>query len=1514
MEILLGLFLLWLGYFVGTNKQSSTQPSNESLNSGQLLLLQEQLAWLLEFQKLYDAGLISTQRRDQIMAWYYAQNSFLEQRLRHYLPQNEEFWRPEFRRELVRLHQSQLLSKTEYEACLAYLKPPEQAPVLDLTLTVDRLTSDLSEPSSVLSRLEPSLSDLSLPDLLKPSERPDVLLQLLDFGQRISHQRWSQALIGLGILSIVLSSLPVIQEMSSATLIYLVLLLYSAGLLGAGWGVHKHFPWTGQVLSIVTLLILPLDYASLISLDLAQPVDLIVSILALLGLPALTWLAFKTLNQKPGLVYFLSLLGLGWCSALLRGFEPSIFELTQSRQLFIYLCIFLPFAFVFLALHAQVRQIWLLPDRHEHNFLEILYLIAYLIFAALCIPIVYSLAWPFFGIALGLTAWSLAWHVRAIRTLLQLLLGEIWPRFFWRLVYQQEIVLCVVLALGLALTVGHAWPLFLTAGPGAVLVFSLARYWRASVWRWPIYVYAAILLAFALLGLSWDWLSDGASLLVAAVSLGLIFLGWFAPTLHWRKDALHQVALFLSCFAWFELALFRDWSAQTLLTLGFLSLVYLRYAAYTGRNLFSYIAIVTGAISLLSVLVLWQPHLPFSGYRLYAMALAWVMLFSGLVIQWSTPQRGQTHAESELPLRMDWWARLNADRYHPFRFQQRFVNLNPYLYSEPLYNLALLITSVATLAGLDDLRLTAMATLFYSVIFLIYPARLWIYFVIVTASDNLLKLSGELLPERYQTWSIVLLGLGWFFVGKLVEEVLEGRDRKRHNPEHEAQKRFAKPFFHGAIFINVLFLRYFFGDMQNLFSEEGWKEATQEVLPVMLTSVFYLLNLRVYVSKLWLYPGIISITLGLYFGLTQILPLEATLFLFTVLAGFWLWGARFFNANQSLNLWWQALIDYRLPELEPDSEFARVHLRDLSSPLWTFGLITAICSLVFSAFLIPWGPLKLAQSFELAFLTRSQPALLFLLQACNFGFLALLFRTWAHPRGRRLLWLDGCSVAAFTLGVAWLLQERADWAFLPVFLSVAALFWSGIWLLTVPRCSHGSQQVFSIASLTLMGLAFFALGFCRDPQVALISLCLLCLGIGLRIKLKPSYWQLYALTLLPMMIVFVLRDGLHWLNPDLCLFLALPAGCLSVWFFLKTRPRQTAFAPHFFIINLILLATQTLVQLAVLGQLWTNHQGNFFTLAPERVWLVVLMALAMALWSWLLNRPLHNPWLQRWALGQILLGVFLAILVQPYLLSVGVFLPWGLKLWGRRKPLLDRVIWPAALFSPVLLSLSLLLHLPDLQGWLLLVWSVFPLGLWGLFYGQEAKVYPLRAWLWWLSLLSFNLSWLTGLFMYWALYPWGDFSVFEAVASLHLLLMPFACSLIWLAWFTLRKQPDCNQCFYLGLCLLLLPAGLGVLISHAFVFIRLMLLLEGFALISAIVYAAFYLRLRAFLHVAFAVICLAFSGGVVAVLVWGHWSLRWGLFILAGLVLMIVGNLIQARTQELKSQLAHFQARLLNWR
>lgn len=348
-------------------------------------------------------------------------------------------------------------------------------------------------------------------------------------------------------------------------------------------------------------MILPLDYASLLTLDLNLWVDQSVRLLAMLGLPALGWLALSALLGRVDLLYWLALVGLGWSSALLRGAQPLLYGLPQNLQIFEGLCVFVPWLFVVLGLLRNQQQLWFLPASEargaRHNFVPILCLNAYLLLAALMTPAIYAVSLPFLGLALLLVAFSLAWSANALRRLLNLLQEGPWPRFCWRLIRAQEMAAWGGLAGAVLLCSENLEALSLCTFAGASLILWMSRCWHRHPARWALYVYTTLLLLLGLQSLTWFWDADGRGLLIAALALGLALLGWLGPFGNWRREVLHQLAIFLTAGAWLQISSFNDWSLQALISLALMALIYLRYAAHVGRNVFGYLGITVLAMT-----------------------------------------------------------------------------------------------------------------------------------------------------------------------------------------------------------------------------------------------------------------------------------------------------------------------------------------------------------------------------------------------------------------------------------------------------------------------------------------------------------------------------------------------------------------------------------------------------------------------------------------------------------------------------------------------------------------------------------------------------------------------------------------------------------------------------------------------------------------------------------------------------------------------------------------------------
>lgn len=1551
MELFLGLLVLIIGYAWGqSSQQKKQQKQARSAPPAETAMLNNQhwgLLWgqLAEFQRLHHQKQLSTESWLQVVQKLF-EHDLPHHQLRTWLRSqpNYAIWqhREVLQQRLELLQVQGLIAPEELERCQQNLA--QVLPYWEDTSTAAAVSAAASPKTSQLQIIVETPSDFApapgfqaaaqaeplsdaAHDFLAAQQPKDLLSRLLDLLGLFTTGRWANLVIGLGVVSVVVSSLPLIQEMSSATLIYAVMLMYTLGLLGAGLGLNRRIPWTGQVLTIVSLLILPLDYASVLTLDLAQGLDLAIHWLALLGLPAVAWLALRSLLGRVDLLFLLALTGLGWSSGLLRGAQGLLNSQADAFALF---CVTLSMVLMALGSQRVIKQFWVLegqasdqqPERSEkhtlhHNWLSSFGLLAYLFISALMLPAIYALPWPWIGLTLCCGAGVLAWSASRLRALLHLSLPLPWPAPAKHWLQGLELSCCALMLLAVSLAWGRADVLSLICAVAAMLSLWLSAAYPQQTQRWGGYSLSALLGSGGLLLLSADWTPDGQSLLLAGCSLTLVIWGLTGKKNSWRQDAFHQLALLSTAAAWMQIGRFDDWSLQTLAALAILGFIYLRYAVFSQRNLFAYVGIVVSAITAFSVLSVWKPEMEFADYRLYAMGLAWLLLGLGFVIQKLTPQRQAPVLVSALPIadeqRASFWQRLNAERFQPFHFQQRFLKPYPFLFSEPLYNIALLITTVTLLTDLDSLGLTLLGTAFYAAIFLIYPARIWIYLVIMAISDSILDLSGDLLPARYQSWSLVMLGLGWFFVGTLIEELLEARDRKHPDAHHEQQKKFAKPFFHGAILSNVLLLRYFFGDLQNVFSESGWLKITREATPMLLTSVFYVLKMRVYVSKLWLYPGIITATLGLYFGLTGFLPLESPLLVLTAIAFVWLGLSRYLDRHQGIQAWWQELIAHRLPQLDPNSHFAKVHTHNLSSPLWTFGLITACCSLLFSSLLIPYQPLELANEFEIALLKHSSPGLLYVLQSLNFLLLALFFLL-SQPLKSRLLWLQGMIMLSLSLGACWLVQELSRLQQLHLVFSSLTLIWTGGWAVFRSRCPGDTQLVLARGTLLLSGISLGFLPFSSSSSLLVLSTSCLLLSWLLRLALTQQPWHLYAIIanlLFTAEIVFRGQAGIpgsNWQQGFISPLLLSPL-VLGLWF--QARRFQTSFNKHFEYLNAGLLTIH------LLGLL------NMYLLASEasepQLYLQLLLGTWAAIWgsaAYLLSTTQASKWLYGLlAYAALLAGILLHF--SHHSLWLLLACPW--LFYGLFRKTRQQAFQWAALLTPICLSFWMFLLAPAFEsGWGVL-WKNLPFMAWVLFYFQAGKGRAAHSRYWWLAAGWLNFSWvymlLTGIQVL-------QQHLFSAVVGLTLLwqalfLLPALSGLV-LAYRVLNKQPDRNQLFYLSqTVLLLIPLFTWLAFADPETLLEQSLswfaVFEFALLLGLLALASVRLRLRALLKMVLFTLALLLTGAVLYILLKGHWSLRWSLFIATGFLLIFGGNLLQSRQQELRLQLERLQLYLLTW-
>ncbi|MEZ0371185.1 MAG: hypothetical protein ACAI44_18975, partial [Candidatus Sericytochromatia bacterium] len=904
---------------------------------------------------------------------------------------------------------------------------------------------------------------------------------------------------------------------------------------------------------------------------------------------------------------------------------------------------------------------------------------------------------------------------------------------------------------------------------------------------------------------------------------------------------------------------------------------------------------------------------------LYAMYLSFGFLAAGYAIQSRSPLATGEAAQVSPVTRSRWQRLLGEDLIQPFHFQQRFASPLPYIFSEPLYNLGLLMTSLALLMDLGDSLPAAVAAVFFGLIFMVYPSRIWIYFVITAATGGLLDLIEDALPGRYHNWGFLFLSMGWFFVGSLVEELLSAHDRRKPDPDHRmsGQQAWARPFFHGALFANLLLLKYYFGDLQHVFDAEGWRKLSEEILPMALTSFFYVLKLRVYVSKLWLYPGLITATLGLYFGLGGLLPAEANLLLLSAIAWLWLGLGTLFNRSRPVQDYLREMVRHRLPDIDPESRFYLFHIHDFGSPFYAFAFLIAAVVLALSTALIPQQSAVFNHEFAFA-LSLSNPATLYLCQLLNFAALSAFFllhypvripqlvggfETRVRPAGLAYL-----PILSLTLGLLWLGSEALTLRNLGLVLALLALVWLGLSQLWQLRTGTGMQPALRHSVLVLCAGAFIY-SLPEPSSLVLATLPLLAISFGwlLAGDTRPGYvYGLFASLGLEMAAVPLLWPDASPYSlklVPLCFF-----GLLTALTLLAHR-RQAPFAFHYLIMAQCL---GFLTPCFILGDLLQWKDG-LLPGAPGAVlvlWLGVfaLMALLLELFTD------ANP-------GWSLLALFTAVLVCLYSfpwsgLPLALLAPAGYWVWTRLRHGKDH--WSAlaelgmvlAQVLPPLVFIRLFLlplGLAESPGtYLLRLLSLAPL-LGG--YAWLAHSQRHKAQWWWLAFMA-NWGWI---------YAWGAPHLEEPppqsvglLIAWHLLFVLPGLSLVLLGRHTLSKPNEKNQLSYIGLFLIYLPALLGLAISASLP-LRIFSGLEFLLLTALLCWLSTRLKLRALLYMALTASCCFILGGGVYVFATGGLLGRWSLFIGLGAILIATGTLFQARADKLQLAFNRLYGQLVTW-
>lgn len=456
------------------------------------------------------------------------------------------------------------------------------------------------------------------------------------------------------------------------------------------------------------------------------------------------------------------------------------------------------------------------------------------------------------------------------------------------------------------------------------------------------------------------------------------------------------------------------------------------------------------------------------------------------------------------------------------------------------------------------------------------------------------------------------------------------------------------------------------------------------------------------------------------------------------------------------------------------------------------------------------------------------------------------------------------------------------------------------------------------ASEILSALTFFSLCLTHPPLTVQLSLAALIAAWLLRLWLRAEVWLLYALTGGVFLSLGNALQGLSlFANPaPFAIPLVLGYPLAGLW--ILAQRRQSPFARHYEVLNGILLGLHSLV-LAGFCEQWIEGRSESLVAATT----LGLAALPWLLW---LNGQHKRLWLLFSTLCQALLLSCLLLFRFGLAALPLAALPWLFEALRRRESEAKGLYAAAALLSPFALLWSYLTgpaqaqmeRLPDL---LVILGSTLLLALWSGLYVDNTCRQPQHKWFWSLSALWLNFSWfylLTTLVHHLHIAPHERLpDLLLSILGWQSILFVPGLSLVSLAYFTLSKQPDRNQLLYLGLSLIMLSPSLGLLARDSYLGSQnglfLLLGLQILGLIWLCFWTGLRLRTRAFVQMGLFCLALILLGALLLLLLKGHWSLRWGLFIGTGMLLIVGGNLIQSRHADLRQKPERLQVALLDW-
>lgn len=1542
--LFIGLFTFFLGIVLGRRPTPVRRQTFDDLSYPvQELVIFQHVFYTL--QQLKVKRILPEAKVEHLLQDYYQQNGPVQAYLEHreMPPTNHTpgFYQRQVKYVLTHLQSRGELTSDELENCIAYLNSGNQTATAAATAAVPPLTEPVAPiPNPVTTPPAPQPP---------PGDSLSRWFNRIEYFFNTGKSNW---ITFLGVILVVFSSIPIIQNLSSATTVYVVLLAYSIGLFGAGYGIWRFYPWTGQVFYLVTLLIIPMDFMSITGLDMSEVTDIAVMLVAFISLSAIAYATLKRLLTQLPRFYFISLIALGICAAFMKDVEALVVALGGNRLHFEYVVLVVPLFFLLLGVFQQNRLLQI--SEHRHNLPEVLWPNALLTYAWLLCPAVNNISGfrlgsggMFLSLAFFLTAWQIRNHLNSQ-------LGPVWPPHYFRMVLEIELCAYILSLAGLGATFRDYQALLVSLVCLTPLYAILSWHWRKHWFRWILYGLTASCVGTGLYFGTLTWTSDAQSLLMAAVTLSLMVLGYKSwqnhpQVAHWWQESWAYTSVLASVGTWVMLGQFEEWSSQTLWAMALTTALYVLFAIYQKRNVFGYLAVGTGILTAFSVLSVWHPLMEFESYRYYALAFSYGLLGLGYTIQRGTPHQTITVATQVKASEKNWKSWLTSDMIQPFHFQQRFKAPWPYLFAEPMYNLSLLMASVALLFELGDYTIAIAAMSFYGLIFLIYPSRIWLYFVITAATDGVLGLITDVLPDKYHNLGLVFLSMGWFFVGIMVEELLSAHDRKNPEPaKQQKQRLYAQPFFHGAIFANLLLLRYYFGDLQSVFTEEGWNKMTQEMVPVLLTSFFYVLKIRVYVSKLWLYPGIITGTLGIYFGLTSLFPVEYPLLIMTTIAWLWLGMGQLVNSHPGIQQYLREMIRHRLPDLQTNSRFYRIHVADFASPFYTFALLVSLMMVLFSTVLIPQQSALFNREFEFA-LTRAHPATLYVVQSLTFALLTLFFVLYS-PRYQPLLegdvvhpekpWqMDYLPLITGCLGLLWLFSEHLTRTNLPLILGSLAL--AGLAMAVRIRQTRTHQAILYTAH-TLGGLMWLLI-MSRNGMENLFVLGLL--GIlyagSLFLTRQPVWLYLFWFT------AVVEGIAVTSMMPDLgWLFKMVPLGLLVLawmgWHGLKKS--QAELESHW---QYTILALAVLAGLSVWPQLvdifqvvqngaynpsiypfsvsvkWENTIFTGFTYLS--LYLAVLLVIHRRLearlgWGWFV------------AVTFALWGLFLG-LCYPWLMPVLIM---GMTVifevihkgqWPHSLALTEKPLRLVARCSPFVYAFMIFwipARAPATESglrysfseehwyWLFAVYFVAAVHMALVAYQEKNNRY------WYGAAVLFQWPWI-GLTLRWLRidHDYDSWLIGQAI------FLEISLCLVLLGMYTITKPKERSQLIYVGLTLPLMTwlfQFWGAMFPNFHTgytpdyrrFI-LFVLLEITLFLWGCIQLGIKLKQRPFLYFGITMTSLMLLGGFLALLIAGNWLVRWSVFIGTGGLLIVMGTLFQAKNQQMLETISGFYQEVTTW-